>query len=146
MRSYICILLAVSLSGCATIDSLLQSPTGINYNQRIEGKTGGSKYEELYTFNDVKFIDVYEAAKVGLASANFALRKADLSKGLIVGEHGTTLHDWNVIAEIYLKQEGNDVIVKVIAQGSKDIGFSGGVTSGGWTGEILNGMRDYLYK
>jgi hypothetical protein len=146
MRSYIYIVLAILLSGCATIGSLLQPSSEISYDQRIQGKTGGSKYEELYTFNDVKFIDVFEAAKAGLASANFALRKADLGKGLIVGEHGTTLHDWNVIAEIYLKQEGDDVIVKVIAQGSKDIGLSSGVTSGGWTSEILNGMRYFLRK
>ena len=146
MRSIIVVLLTVLLSGCATISSLLQSPTEINFNQQIEGKPGGSKYEEQYTFNDVKLIDVYEAAKAGLASANFALRKADLSKGLIVGEHGMTLQDWHVIARIYLKQEGDDVIVKVIAQSFKDIGFSSDATSGGWTGEILNGMRDYLNK
>lgn len=146
MRSFIVVLLTVLLSGCATIGSLLQSPKEIDFDQRIEGKAGWSKYEEQYTFNDVKLEDAFKASKAGLASANFAVRKADLSKGLIVGEHGMTLHDWNVIAEIYLKQEGNDVIVKVIAQSSKDIGFSGGVSSGGWTGEILSGMRDYLDK
>jgi hypothetical protein len=32
----------------------------------------------------------------------------------------------------------------VIVEGSKDIGFSGDVTSDGWTGKILKGMRDYL--
>lgn len=32
----------------------------------------------------------------------------------------------------------------VIVEGSKDIGFSGDVTSGGWGGEILKGMREYL--
>ncbi len=32
----------------------------------------------------------------------------------------------------------------MIVEGSKDIGFSGDVTSDGWTGKILKGMRDYL--
>jgi hypothetical protein len=32
----------------------------------------------------------------------------------------------------------------VQAEGSKDIGFSGDVTSGGWTGGMINSMRNRL--
>ena len=34
--------------------------------------------------------------------------------------------------------------VKVIVEGSKDIGFSGDLTSDGWTGKILKGIRQSL--
>ena len=64
--------------------------------------------------------------------------------GYVVGEHGMTMHDWNIIAGVYFKKYDNDVKVKVIVEGSKDIGFSGDVTSDGWTGKILKGMREYL--
>ena len=109
-----------------------------------EGKTGWSKYEHIETFRGYTPDQIYASAKVGLGSAGFSLRSADLSKGKVVGEHGMTAHDWNVIAGVYFKQIDEGTNVKVIVEGSKDIGFSGDVTSDGWTGKILKGMRDYL--
>ena len=55
-----------------------------------------------------------------------------------------TAHDWNIIAGVYFFEyvEGTKVIV--IIEGPKDLGFSGEVTSGGWSGEILISMRHYL--
>ena len=70
--------------------------------------------------------------------------KADKLNGVVFGEHGITLHDWNVIAGIYFKETQDGIIVAVIAEGSKDTGFSGDATGDAWTGKILNAMRDYL--
>ena len=110
-----------------------------------EGKTGWSEYQHVETFHGYNSDQVYEAAKVGLGEAGFSLRIADKSKGMVVGEHGMTMHDWNVIAGVYFKdQTDNAVVVKVIVEGSKDLGFSGDVTSDGWTGKILGGLRSYL--
>lgn len=109
-----------------------------------EGKTGWSKYEHIEDFNGYTIEQVYSAAKVGLGNAGFALRRADLSLGMAVGEHGMTPHDWNIIAGVYFKETHSGVKVKVIAEGSKDIGFSGDATSDGWTGRILKEMRVYL--
>lgn len=109
-----------------------------------EGKTGWSKYEHVEFFPNYNTEQVFAAAKVGLGDAGFALRKADITKGIAIGEHGMTLHDWNVIAGVYFKAIERGTKVKVIVEGSKDIGFSGDVTSGGWSGEILKGIRDYL--
>ena len=41
-------------------------------------------------------------------------------------------------------QSGDSAKVKVIVEGSKDLGFSGDVTSDGWTGKILKEMTQYL--
>lgn len=49
-----------------------------------------------------------------------------------------------MIAAVYFKEFDNDTNVRIIAEGSKDIGFSGDVTSDGWTGKILRAMRQYL--
>jgi hypothetical protein len=109
-----------------------------------EGKTGWSQYEHVETFHGYNAEQVYEAAKVGLGNAGFSLRVADISKGMVIGEHGMTAHDWNVIGGVYFRERDQDTQVKVIVEGSKDIGFSGDVTSDGWTGKILKGLRDYL--
>ena len=110
----------------------------------VEGKTGWSKYEQFETFQDYNAEQVFAAAKVALGDAGFSLRKADIKSGMAIGEHGMTLHDWNVIAGVYFLEREKNTKVKVIVEGSKDIGFSGDVTSGGWGGEILKGMRNYL--
>jgi hypothetical protein len=109
-----------------------------------EGKTGWSQYHHVETFRGYNADQVYGAAKVGLGNAGFSLRKANKTEGYVIGEHGMTLHDWNVIAGVYFKEFDEDTKIKVIVEGSKDIGFSGDVTSDGWSGKILKGIRQYL--
>jgi hypothetical protein len=109
-----------------------------------EGKSGWSSYREEARFQHTSLEKIKDAAKAGLGASGFALRRVDPAQGVVMGEHGMTLHDWNVMAGIYFKQEGDDVVVAVLVEGSKDIGFSGDATGGAWTGRILQGMRDYL--
>ena len=131
------------LAGCATVAMMPGSVGEVNF-AAAEGKTGWSQYREVREFSGVSVGDVYDAAKVGLGDAGFALRSADKSKGVVIGEHGITWHDWNVIAGVYFKETPGGVSVAVIAEGSKDTGFSGDVTGDAWTGKILNAMEDYL--
>ena len=131
------------VSGCATVGMLPQSAGEVDFDH-VEGKTGWSEYRQVETFRNQTVDDIYDAAKVGLGNAGFSLRRADKSQGLVIGEHGMTAHDWNVISGVYFVANGDDVVVAVITEGSKDIGFSGDVTSDGWTGKILSGMRRHL--
>ena len=141
---YITIALSlIILNGCASISMLPKDASQVDFDG-VEGKTGWSQYKQVETFHGYTKDQIYEGAKVGLGNAGFSLRKADKSKGVVIGEHGMTMHDWNVIAGVYFKEEDNNTKVKVIVEGSKDIGFSGDVTSDGWSGKILKGMRDYL--
>ena len=114
--------------------------------QAAEGKTGWSSYQESYYFPSTTRDEIYTAAKAGLGATNFALRRADMNAGAVIGEHGMTAHDWNIIAGVYFASRGDGFDVRVIVEGSKDIGFSGDVTSGGWTGRILNAMRARLNR
>lgn len=134
----------MAVSGCASASMLPRSASEVQFGATPEGKTGWSKYREEARFRNVKKSFVVDAAKAGLGDAGFALRRVDAPQGVIVGEHGMTAHDWNVLAGVYVKEEGPDVLVAVIVEGSKDIGFSGDVTSNGWSGKILKGMREYL--
>jgi hypothetical protein len=139
------LLLSTGLLGsCATVSMMPTSASEVDFASK-EGKTGWSQYHHIETFHGYKPEQIYEAAKVGLGEAGFSLRVADKSKGMVLGEHGITLHDWNVIAGVYFQARKEDsIVVKVIVEGSKDIGFSGDVTSDGWTGKILHGLRSYL--
>lgn len=123
---------------------LPQSADAVIFEGGDEGKTGWSSYREEAIFRNTDKKTVIQAAKAGLGDADFALRNVDQANGVVFGEHGMTMHDWNVIAGVYVKEQGPDVQVVVLIEGSKDVGFSGDVTSGGWTGEILKGMREYL--
>jgi hypothetical protein len=137
------LLLALSLQACATTGMLPNSSTQVDFDG-VEGKTGWSQYQQAEIFHNYSVEQVYDAAKVGLGTAGFSLIEANKSKGFVSGEHGMTLHDWNIIGGVYFKQIGEDTKVKVIIEGSKDIGFSGDVTGDGWAGKILKGMREHL--
>jgi len=143
MKNLLLIIFTILLQSCANIGMVPKDVSDVNFDSP-EGKTGWSEYQQVETFHNYNTDQIYEAAKIGLGSAGFALRSANKSKGTVIGEHGITLHDWNVIAGVYFKKLGDNVKVKVIVEGSKDIGFSGDVTSDGWTGKILIGMRRYL--
>ncbi|MDN7129846.1 hypothetical protein J6I92_08175 [Pseudidiomarina sp. 1APR75-15] len=144
MRILTMVIGSLMLSGCATIGMMPADTSEVDFDS-TEGKTGWSQYQHGETFHDYNIDQVYEAAKVGLGNAGFSLRRADKSKGVVIGEHGMTAHDWNVIAGVYFKEQSQDnTQVRVIVEGSKDIGFSGDVTSDGWSGKILSGMRSYL--
>jgi len=138
------VVLAVMMSGCASMSSLPASAEQANFDSGTEGKTGWSEYQEVTTFPGVTLRDAFDAAKAGLGDAGFALRKADFEKRMVTGAHGMTAHDWNIVAGVYLREVSSGVQAKVHVEGSKDIGFSGDATSGGWTGEILKGMRKYI--
>ncbi|WP_277054636.1 hypothetical protein [Pseudoalteromonas marina] len=143
MRKLTTLTLPIFLYACANVNMVPHDVAMVDFDAP-EGKTGWSQYQHVETFHGYTSDQIYDAAKVALGSAGFSLRMADKSKGAVIGEHGMTAHDWNVIAGVYFKEEENTTKVKIIAEGSKDIGFSGDVTSDGWTGKILRAMRQYL--
>ncbi|WP_102504750.1 hypothetical protein [Salinivibrio kushneri] len=143
MKKLLILLTITLLQACATVGMMPKSAAEIDFNG-VEGKTGWSQYKHVENFRGFTKEQVYDAAKIGLGNAGFSLRIADISKGVVIGEHGMTMHDWNVIAGVYFIEEAGNTKVAVIAEGSKDVGFSGDVTSDGWTGKILMDMREYL--
>jgi hypothetical protein len=143
LKAFMLILSITLISGCVGTSSFPDSAGQVNFNGP-EGKTGWSKYEQNFFFKDVSEQDVYDAAKDAMGVSGFALIRADLNSGVVLGEKGMTLHDWNIMAGVYFKKEPNGVRVRVQAEGSKDIGLSGDVTGGGWTGSIISTMRNRL--
>jgi hypothetical protein len=136
---------ASMFSGCVGSWAFEDSAELVNFNGP-EGKTGWSKYEQNAFFPGVSRQVAYEAAKEALAANGFALRRADLASGVVLGEHGMTLVDWNVMAAIYLRDEAGGVRIRVQAEGSKDIGFTGDDTGRAWAPEIINSMHSRLRR
>lgn len=143
MKYYHTIIIALLFQGCATQNMLPQHVSDVNFSAP-EGKTGWSQYQQVEKYQGYTSDQIFDAAKVGLGVAGFSIITADKNKGLVIGEHGITLHDWNVLAGVYFKSEGDNTNVRIIVEGSKDVGFSGDVTGDGWIGKIIKGMRDYL--
>jgi len=137
--------LCAILSGCASASMLPKNALDVNWDAP-EGKTGWSSYQEAYYFPDTTRDQIYSAAKAGLGNADFALLRADIQSGIVIGQHGMTAHDWNIIAGVYFIKHETGYNVRVLVEGSKDLGFSGDATSGGWTGRILNTMRASLNR
>jgi hypothetical protein len=133
----------VALTGCVGTWAFPDTAHQVDFHGP-EGKTGWSKYEQSIFFPNVSVEAVYNAAKDAMGASGFALRRANMGAGVVLGEHGMTAHDWNIMAAVYFRQEAGGVRVRVQAEGSKDLGFSGDVTSGGWTGAIINTMRNRL--
>jgi hypothetical protein len=143
MKKALLIFALAFLQSCATVGMLPDDVSKINFDAE-EGKMGWSEYHQVESFHGYNADQIYSAAKIGLGNAGFSLRNANKSKGVVIGEHGMTAHDWNIIAAVYFLEEGETTKVKIIAEGSKDIGLSGDVTSDGWNGKILKEMRQYL--
>jgi hypothetical protein len=133
------------ITGCASINSLPQSAADIDFDQAKEGRTGWSKYEEVFLLRDIDKRRAYLAAKAGLSDAGFTIKRADYDKGFALGEHGITPYDWNIVAGVYIKQAENGCYVKVLVQGSRDIGFWGDMTGSSWPQDIFKGMRNYIF-
>jgi hypothetical protein len=137
------LIICVFLTGCASVSMLPESASEVDFSAD-EGKVGWSKYAHTENFRGYTPEQIYDSAKAGLGAAGFSLRQASLAGGYAKGEHGMTAHDWNIIAGVYFRENVDGTKVKVIIEGSKDIGFSGDVTSDGWSGKILVAMRNYL--
>lgn len=140
----IILLLVLPIVGCTSINSMPQSASEIDFSPNEEGRTGWSKYEEVFFFRGVDKRTAYFAGKSGMADAGFTIKRANYEEGAIIGEHGMTAYDWNIVAGVYIKTEEKGSSAKVLVQGSKDVGFWGDMTASSWAQDIFKGMRNYI--
>jgi S1-C subfamily serine protease len=123
---------------------LPQSASEVNFSTQTQGKTGWSKYEGISFFKGVDEKTCYLAAKSGLVYARFRISKESYEKRFVLGEHGMTAYDWNIVAGVYIQPEAEGCSAKLIVEGSKDIGFKGDATASNWTQIIFQGMKQYF--
>ena len=138
------LLLLARQAGCVSLDALPQSASAVDFETPIEGKTGWSLYQETLTVSELADDLAYAAAKAGLRSAGFTIKRADVSNAAVIGEHGMTAVDWNVVAGVYFRSGDGTPQFKLIAQGSKDLAFWEDATGSDWVSKIRLGIVDFL--
>lgn len=144
MRQILIALMLIFTAGCASVKSLPQSADEVDFDSTIEGKTGWSEYQGIISVSKIDEKIAYEAAKAGLRNAGFTVSRGDFDNLTVMGQHGMTAYDWNVVAGVYIKTGESKTQFKTVVEGSKDIGFSGDATGTDWVGQILGGVRNYL--
>ena len=137
-------LFAISLLGGCASTSMLPRTASVVISEDDEGTIGLSCYKEKAVFKNVDKKQIIRAIRVGLKNEGFVPTLVDDAEGVVFGEHGMTLRNWNIIAGVYIEEKGSDALVVIVVRGSKKIGFADDVADGAWTGKILKSMRDYL--
>lgn len=131
-------------SGCTSIKSLPSSANQVNFTDGAVGRAGWSEYHDVLTVRGIDRETAFLAAKEGLASAGFVVKKGDAEEGFVAGSRGMTAYDWNVVAGVYFIPRAEHFIFKVIAKGSRDFGFWGDATASSWPQDIFRGIRNYI--
>ena len=144
MRVSLCAAASASLFACASIDSLPQSASDVNFAPDAIGQTGWSQYQDVMFVRGIDRDTAFLAAKEGMASASFTIKKGSAADGYVLGSRGMTAYDWNVVSGVYFAPEDDGFVFKVVAQGSRDVGFWGDHTASSWPQDIFRGIRSYI--
>ena len=139
------LVLATLLSGCASVGEFPSTAAEVNFDGE-QGHTGWAKYERTCLIRDVRLSEALPAAERALGFSKFDLKKSDPAGGVVIGEHGATPYDYNIMAALYLRAEGKDVRIRIHVQASRDIGFLGDATERNWPVEIESSLRAILQR
>lgn len=134
------ILSLFGITGCATRGSLPDSVAEIDFNGPV-GKTGWAEYQRTEFYPGVKVDKVRILARQSLSQGGFDVFRDDPSSGCVMGEHGYTTVDWNIVMGVYYQQESAGVRIRYVVEASKDIGFMGDATERDWISEVNARIR-----
>ena len=146
MKAIVILAAVILLSACESLDSVPQRAAEVNFEPSAVDNTRLARSEEIAFFRGVDIRTAYSAGKEGLEAAGFAIKRESFERKAIVGEHQITLLDWNIVAGVYLKEQQDGTVAKVVVQRSKDLGWSNYKTGGNWPKRILMGMRIYILE
>lgn len=135
-----------TLQACATVGGLPQSASEVAFDDGLVGKQGWSRYEDSMFVPGISRNTAFAAAKDALASTNFVVKRGDREEGFVIGQHGMTATDWNIVAGVYFRASDTGYDFKVISQGSYDVGFMGDATARSWPQLILAKVRAYVER
>ncbi len=131
------------LVGCAGMNDLPANAAEANFDGE-QGHTGWARYERTTLLKDTRLDAALAAGERALTFSKFEIRKVDPAGAVVVGEHGATPYDYNIMAAIYFRQEGRDVRARLHVQASRDIGFLGDATERNWTKELETSLKTIL--
>ena len=134
------LVLVFACTGCATRWSLPDSAAEVDFEGPM-GKTGWAQYERTEFYPGATPERLRQELIQGLAQMRFEILQDDPSASMLIGEHGATLYDWNILMGVYWKRHKDGVLVRYHVEASKDIGFLGDKTQRDWITELHGRMR-----
>lgn len=136
--------LSVLLSSCASVDSLPQSSSEAGWGEGV-GDLGWAAYADEFNVDYLSAERAYEIAKISLAENGFALKRGSQKDGMVIGEMGVTMQDWNTLAAFYYRPAPNNTKtqVRIVIEGSKDLGFTGDQMQNDYIALLRQTFMDY---
>jgi hypothetical protein len=137
--------LTAVLTGCASVSEFPSSAADVDFDGG-QGHTGWAKHERTLLLRNTNLSEALAGGEKALAASNFTLRKSDAQGAVVIGEHGATPYDYNIIAALYFRQAGKDVRVRIHVQASRDIGFLGDATDRNWPLNLETSLKSILNR
>ena len=140
------LMMALASTGCISyVEDVPANAFEVDFGGS-QGHTGWARYERTTLLRDIRLADALRGGERALVAHDFALRKSDLAAAVVVGEHGETSWDRNLIAAIYFRQEGADVRVRIHVQASRGVGFFGHQADPDWTAYLEAALKGILQR
>ena len=134
-------------AGCVSVSSMPQSADQVDFADATVGDTGWSSWRARTRVYAASEDQVFLVARDALAQEGFNFAGGSVDDRAVLGEHGMTLQDWNVVAGVYFTEVVDGTCqICVLVEGSKDLGFTGDDTARPWTQLIVAGIHDQLQE
>ena len=125
------------LAGCATTNLLPAKPSDVEGYK--ESKWPRQKHIACAILPQEGLDHALELATAALEANDFKIVRRGIFDGVVIGEHGITWVDWNVMAGVYLMPYQQGIEVNVVAVGDADPRPIG-LTSFDWHEKVLNAI------
>ena len=129
--------LVLLLAGCATTNLLPAKPSDVDGYK--ESKWPRQKHIACAILPQEGLDHALELATAALEANDFKIVRRGIFDGVVIGEHGITWVDWNVMTGIYLRSYQQGVEVNVVAVGDADPRPIR-LTSFDWHEKVLNAI------
>jgi hypothetical protein len=137
--------LAAGLAGCASVSEFPASAAEVDFDGK-QGHTGWARHERTSLLRNTKLSDALPAAAKALAASHFVVVKSDPQGAVVIGEHGETSNDHNIVAALYFRQTGEDLRVRIHVQASRGLGFIGYQIDPDWAWELEAALQGILKR
>jgi len=114
------LLIAITL-GCVSVDSLPDSTAEIDFSEAADEVSGWRTYKKSHTFENTDREIIFNAAKAAIVSADYGVTTASLEEGVVIGEQGTTAHNWKLVSGIYINELPSSMQFRIIVKGVWDL-------------------------
>jgi hypothetical protein len=136
---------ALTLAGCASVSEFPTSAAEVDFDGS-QGHTGWAKHERTFLLRNTQLKDALPAAAKALRASQFVVVSSDPQGAVVMGEHGETTNEHNLVAALYFRPAGNDLRVRIQVQASRGLGFLFHQVEPNWDWELEVALRGILNR